>query len=365
MRVLIAGGGVAALEATLALRALAGDRVEIELLAPDVNFVYRPLSVAEPFEQGQAWSFPLARLVELAGARLTHGTLDRVDLDSGRATTAEGKEHEWDVLLLALGAHMREGIPGALTFRGPEDRESFDRLLDAAEAGRFESLTFALPGAVAWSLPLYELALMTQVRLADEGAECVRVEVITPEAQALAVFGGKVSDSVERILETRGVGLRTETTPVTYRNGSLRVIPGPAIPTGRVVSLGVPEGPAILGIRRDTQGFVRTDQFGRVVGRRDVFAVGDMTAFPIKQGGIGTQQADAAAWLQRALDVARRQEAKALELRAAMSLARLWQQQGRRAAARDLLAPVYGWFTEGFDTADLQEAKALLGELGG
>jgi predicted ATPase len=78
-----------------------------------------------------------------------------------------------------------------------------------------------------------------------------------------------------------------------------------------------------------------------------------------------TQQAYAAAWLQRALDVARRQEAKALELRAAMSLARLWQQQGRRAAARDLLAPVYGWFTEGFDTADLQEAKALLEELGG
>ncbi len=60
------------------------------------------------------------------------------------------------------------------------------------------------------------------------------------------------------------------------------------------------------------------------------------------------------------LDVARRQEAKSLELRAAMSLARLWQQQGMRAAARDLLAPVYGWFTEGFDTADLQEAKALL-----
>jgi predicted ATPase len=69
--------------------------------------------------------------------------------------------------------------------------------------------------------------------------------------------------------------------------------------------------------------------------------------------------------LQRALDVARRQEAKSLELRAAMSLSRLWQQQGRRAEARDLLAPIYGWFTEGFDTADLQEAKALLEELGG
>jgi len=77
----------------------------------------------------------------------------------------------------------------------------------------------------------------------------------------------------------------------------------------------------------------------------------------------GTPQAEAETWLQRALDVARRQEAKSLELRAAMSLARLWQQQDRNAEARDLLALIYGWFTEGFDTADLQEAKALLDEL--
>ena len=75
------------------------------------------------------------------------------------------------------------------------------------------------------------------------------------------------------------------------------------------------------------------------------------------------QQEEAEACFQRALDVARRQEAKSLELRAAMSLARLWQQQGKRAEAYDLLAPIYGWFTEGFDTADLQEAKALLDEL--
>ena len=74
----------------------------------------------------------------------------------------------------------------------------------------------------------------------------------------------------------------------------------------------------------------------------------------------GIPQAEAETWLQRALDVARRQQAKSLELRAAMSLVSLWQQQGRRAEARDLLAPIYGWFTEGFDTADLQEAKALL-----
>jgi predicted ATPase len=76
----------------------------------------------------------------------------------------------------------------------------------------------------------------------------------------------------------------------------------------------------------------------------------------------GIPQAETEAWLQRTLDVARRQEAKSLELRAAMSLARLWQQQGKQAEARELLAPIYGWFTEGFDTADLQEAKALLEE---
>jgi predicted ATPase len=79
----------------------------------------------------------------------------------------------------------------------------------------------------------------------------------------------------------------------------------------------------------------------------------------------GTPPAEAEAWVQRALDVARRQEAKSLELRAAMSLARLWQQQGQRDKARELLAPIYGWFTEGFDTADLQDAKALLEELAG
>jgi predicted ATPase len=76
-----------------------------------------------------------------------------------------------------------------------------------------------------------------------------------------------------------------------------------------------------------------------------------------------TSQAEAETWLQRALDVGRRQEAKALELRAAMSLSRLWQRQDKHEEARQLLASIYGWFTEGFDTADLQEARVLLAEL--
>jgi predicted ATPase len=72
---------------------------------------------------------------------------------------------------------------------------------------------------------------------------------------------------------------------------------------------------------------------------------------------------EAEASFAKALNVARQQEAKSLELRAATSLARLWQQQGKTAEARDLLAPVYSWFTEGFDTKDLKDAKALLEEL--
>ena len=73
--------------------------------------------------------------------------------------------------------------------------------------------------------------------------------------------------------------------------------------------------------------------------------------------------AKAEAYFERALSVARQQHAKSLELRAAMSLARLWRSQGKPQQARELLAPVYGWFTEGFDTSDLQQAKALLDEL--
>jgi sulfide:quinone oxidoreductase len=295
LHVLIAGGGVGALEATLALRALAEDRVDIELLAPDDDFVYRPMSVAEPFRQGEAKRFPLARLAELAGASLTPGTLARLDLDQRRAETADGTELKWDVLLVALGARAREGIAGGLTFRGPDDRVALTEVVDDAVTGRVQSLTFALPTLAAWPLPLYELALMTRIRLEDAGATTVRVDLVTPEAEPLAVFGPEASASIKSLLETRGIGLRTHTTPVVFRSGALVVVPGRAIRTERVVSLPVPEGRRIPGLPTDGRGFVRADEHGRVEGRNDVYAAGDMTTFPLKQGGIATQQADAAA----------------------------------------------------------------------
>jgi len=87
-------------------------------------------------------------------------------------------------------------------------------------------------------------------------------------------------------------------------------------------------------------------------------------ALLLRQGPRPTWE-EAEACFQQARAIARQQQATSWELRAAMSLARLWQQQGKRAEARGLLAPIYGWFTEGFDTPDLQEAKALLEELVG
>lgn len=295
LHVLVAGAGVAALEATLALKALAEERVDVEVLAPDDDFVYRPLAVAEPFGKGEVRSFPVRKLIELAGARLTPGALARVDLARRRALTTDGRELAWDVLVLAVGVRTREGVPGGLTFRGRDEREELTEVLDAASAGRIGSITFALPTLAAWPLPLYELALMTRTVLEDRGATQVQLSLVTPEASPLAVFGAAASKTVVELLAGCRIAVHTQRTPVVFRDGALIVVPGRAIRTQQVVSIPVPEGRQIPGIGQDGRGFVPVDEHCRVGGRDDVFAVGDMTTFPIKQGGIAAQQADAAA----------------------------------------------------------------------
>jgi sulfide:quinone oxidoreductase len=233
--------------------------------------------------------------VERAGGTLRAGSLLRVDVPGRRVETSDGDELAWDVLVLATGGRPREGVPGALTFRGPESSTSIAEILEEAVTGRIGSLVFALPTLAAWPLPLYELALMTGIRLSDAGVSGMRLEVVTPEAAPLAVFGEPASTSIAELLETRGITLRPRTTPVVFRNRKLMVIPGTAIQADRVVALPVLDGPQIPGIEQDAGGFLRTDEYGRVDGRDDVYAAGDVTTFPIKQGGIATQQADAAA----------------------------------------------------------------------
>jgi sulfide:quinone oxidoreductase len=294
-KVLIAGAGVAGLEAALALRELAGGLVDVELVSPETDFVYRPLAVAEPFRTGEARRFPLHRLAEEAGAELTRAAVRSVDAERRMVVTADGTALHYDALLLALGARPVSAVPGALTFRGPGDQDSFAAVLHEARAGPIENLVFALPAGSSWPLPLYELALLSAVHLADAGASSVQLSVVTNEERPLQLFGTAASDAVAELLELHGVVLRTDTTPVALEGRSLRVLPDERIPADRVVALPRLEGLRLAGLPHDANGFVPTDAYGLVRGLYDVYAAGDLTDFALKQGGIATQQADAAA----------------------------------------------------------------------
>jgi sulfide:quinone oxidoreductase len=293
-KVLIAGSGVAGLEAALALRALAGEVVSVELVAPESDFVYRPLAVTEPFRVGEASRFPLSRLAEAAGAELTRASVRSVDHERRMVVTSNGAALRYEALLLSLGARPVTGIPGALMFRGPADEEAFSALLHDARAGQVERLAFALPAGASWPLPLYELALLTAVHLADAGAS-VALTLVTPEERPLQLFGGTASKAVAELLESHGITLLTETTAVAVEGRSLRVLPDQTIEADRVVALPRLEGPRLAGVPHDANGFVPTDAHGLVRGLEDAYAAGDLTDFPVKQGGIAAQQADAAA----------------------------------------------------------------------
>jgi sulfide:quinone oxidoreductase len=295
LHVLVAGGGVAALEATLALRKLAEERVAVELVAPEAEFTYRPLAVAEPFRVGEVRRFPLEPLVEAAGGRLRQGVIVSVDPLRHTLSTGEGDTLSYDVLLLALGARPLAAVPGALTFRGPEDEQVLGVLLEEALSGAVRRLAFAVPGGVAWSLPLYELTLLTWSYLTDRGATGREFTLVTPEHAPLALFGIAASDATRELLKLRGIELQLGTTPVSFDSHVLHVVPAGELAVNRVVALPRLEGLRLSGVPHDAEGFVPTDEYGRVVGFADIYAAGDLTSFPVKQGGIATQQADAAA----------------------------------------------------------------------
>jgi sulfide:quinone oxidoreductase len=292
--VVIAGGGVAALEATLALRELAADRVALQLVAPESEFIYRPLAVVEPFRVGEVKRFPIRRLTEAAGADLRQGLVASVAPER-HVVAADGEELSYDVLLLALGARPMPAVENALTFRGPQDSAALAALLEEAVAGSVRSIVFALPVEARWPLPLYELALLTGTYLTDRGTMGVGLTLVTPEDAPLALFGAEASDAIRELLELRGIDLRLRTVPLRFEGGALHVAPEAAIAADRVVALPRLEGPRLPGIAHDRHGFVATDDFGRVVSEEDIYAAGDMTQFPLKQGGIASQQADAAA----------------------------------------------------------------------
>jgi sulfide:quinone oxidoreductase len=294
-RVVAAGAGVAGLELALALRALAEDLVSVELIAPDREFTYRPLAVAEPFRSGEVKRFPLEPLVAAAGAGLRPGTVSEVAPDSKTLRLENGQSVDFDAFVVALGARPVEAVVGALTFRGPQDGPALVGLLDQATSGSLQRIAFVVPAGVSWPLPLYELALLTAQYLQDHGTRGVEVVLVTPEEHPLGVFGTGASDAIAELLEIRGVQLRTGLAAIAWQDGLLSVGGQPAIDADAVVALPQLQGPALAGLPHDGGGFIPTDTEGRVPGTSDVYAAGDATQFRPKQGGLAAQQADAVA----------------------------------------------------------------------
>jgi sulfide:quinone oxidoreductase len=296
-RVLIAGGGVAGLETLIALRALAGGRVDIALVAPERTFVNRSMSVEQPFRPKRVRGITLEAIAAEFGARLHRGTLDRVEHERRVAVTREGDDLRYDMLVLALGARPeRERDPeGVLAYRDGRDAATYRLLLRRLRQGWVDSLAFVKPAGPSWPLALYDLALMTAAECAAHGTR-VELHLITPEQEPLAAFGGRASAAIRRLLEASGASLHASSYAVPRGHGCLDVLPGGRrVVVDQVVTLPRLVGPRLRGIACDRDGFVKTDADGRVADLDGVYAVGDATAYPIKQGGIAAQQADAAA----------------------------------------------------------------------
>jgi sulfide:quinone oxidoreductase len=290
----IAGGGFAAVEAMLGLRRLAGGRVDLVLVSPQRELFYPPLSVVEPFGLGEAPRFDLAAIARDHDAELQVDAVAEVDPDAGVLRTRAGGDVAYDSLLIATGAEPQRAVPGALTFRGSPDRPAFEELLADIEAGRVQSVAFALPAGTAWPLPLYELALMTAARAVAKGAG-TRFSIVTAEAAPLGIFGNEAAAAVGSLLQERGIALHTSTVPMDFADGVLTVTPKRSLEVDRVVAMPHQRGRTPAGLPADAEGFLPTDEHGHVRGFENVFAAGDVTDFPVKQGGIATQQADAAA----------------------------------------------------------------------
>jgi sulfide:quinone oxidoreductase len=297
-RVLVAGGGVAGLEALLALHDLAGERVALTLLAPERQFTYRPMAVTVPFARGHMQRHDLADVTRHVGAAFVRGELAEVDVDGSVAVTTDGRRFEYDALLVAVGAASEPVFSRVTTWTPEVDQAVFGGLLTDLEEGYAKRVAFVVPPEVAWPLPAYELALMTAWDARDMGQDDVRITVYTPEKSPLELFGSEASAALQRDLEEAGVDVVAGVTVEEDPEAPARLIAQPGnrpLESQRVIALPRAVARGVGGLAVDERGFIRTDGHGLVEGTRNVWAAGDGIAYPIKQGGLAAQQADAAA----------------------------------------------------------------------
>ena len=229
--------------------------------------------------------YDLPDLAEAVGAAFTPGVLAAVDVDARHVRTSQSGVIEYDALLVAIGATPVIAVPGALTFRGPADTERLRLLLDEVAVGGPASLVFAIPHGPVWSLPAYELALMTATWLGQRGLDDVALTVVTPESQPLEVFGPEAAGSLREVLAEHRVALRTLAEPVEHREGRLELAEGDTIAADHVVALPCLEVPWLPGLPQTSRGFITVDAHGRVRGISGVYAAGDVTASPAQAWG--------------------------------------------------------------------------------
>ena len=294
-RVLIVGGGIAGIEALLALRDLADDRVELALVSADPEFRYRPMAVDEPFSLAPYERRELEPAVTELGARFIGDTVRSIRPDDHVAELADGEPVGYDLALLCLGATSRPAFAHGFSFLVPGPPLDVTALIEPARASETPRIAFVVPSGVTWALPIYELALLTAKRLGERRDE-VELVLVTPEASPLAIFGTRPSEAVGELLRTHGIEFRGGVHAREAEEGTLVLAPGEEeLRAAAVVALPLLEGPGVEGLSADQNGFIPIDEHARVYDADDLYAAGDGTNFPIKQGGLATQQADAAA----------------------------------------------------------------------
>lgn len=294
-KVLIVGGGVGALEAAIALYDLAGEKAQVEICSGRGDFVYRPFAVGEPYGASRVLRYDLEQLTERCGVCFRPENIAAVDTALRCATSHDGTEVPYDYLIVACGARLLWSVPGATTFWGVSDEGEMLEIVSRLREGRLRRVIFTMPGGHGWALPAYELALLAASELARFGIDGTLITIVTPEDGPLQIFGRRASEQVADLLAEHGIEVITGTHPVEYERGMLTVVPGEKIEADAVVCLPRLEGRHIDGLPYDPSGFIPVDDHARVPGIADAFAVGDVTTFPVKQGGIATQQADVAA----------------------------------------------------------------------
>lgn len=293
-RIAVVGGGVAALEAMLALTELGAGRQEVELVCPQHEFLYRPLAVTEPFDRGEILRFDLRELTELSGARFQQQTAVAVEPEKHRLLLHEGSEVGYDHLLIAVGAKRLWVVPGATTFWAVAGESEAKGVVEKVRSGAVRKVIFTMPSGSGWPLPIYELALLMAADVAERRLE-VRLSVVTPEETPLQLFGLQAGEQVAGLLADHGIEVITGAHPVSFDGRQLTVAPGAPVDADAVITMPRLQGRHLEGIPRDQNGFIPVDGHCRVPEMDHVFAAGDVTAFPIKQGGIATQQAAVAA----------------------------------------------------------------------